>query len=94
MHFVLESKIENTIILGGVADSAAEAQMAEDIARGFLGQNGDGQTVGRVVNSITLRGRDQVMLKVTIAEVQRSVMKQLGVGNAIARGRVVSPGVV
>ncbi len=78
--------IENTIILGGVADSAAEAQMAEDIARGFLGQNGDGQTVGRVVNSITLRGRDQVMLKVTIAEVQRSVMKQLGVGNAIARG--------
>jgi len=33
----------------------------------------------RVVNSIAVRGRDQVMLKVTVAEVQRDIIKQLGV---------------
>jgi pilus assembly protein CpaC len=33
----------------------------------------------KVVNSIAVRGRDQVMLKVTIAEVQRSIIKQLGI---------------
>ena len=32
-----------------------------------------------VVNALTIRGRDQVMLKVTVAEVQRNVIKQLGI---------------
>jgi pilus assembly protein CpaC len=32
-----------------------------------------------VVNAIVIRGRDQVMLKVTVAEVQRDVIKQLGI---------------
>src|SRR4029078_11018936 len=32
-----------------------------------------------VVNSIVVRGRDQVMLKVTVAEVRRDIIKQLGV---------------
>ena len=78
--------IDNTIILGGVADSLGEAQKAEDIAKGFLGQNTAGGTSGSVINSITVRGRDQVMLKVTVAEISRKAMKQLGVGNALARG--------
>ena len=33
----------------------------------------------RIVNAIIVRGRDQVMLKVTVAEVQRDVIKQLGI---------------
>jgi pilus assembly protein CpaC len=32
-----------------------------------------------VVNGIAVHGRDQVMLKVTVAEVQRDVIKQLGI---------------
>jgi pilus assembly protein CpaC len=32
-----------------------------------------------VVNAIVIRGRDQVMLKVTVAEMQRDVIKQLGI---------------
>ena len=32
-----------------------------------------------MVNNLTIRGRDQVMLKVTVAEVQRDVIKQLGI---------------
>ena len=83
---IVVKTVENTIIMSGFADSAGEAQMAYDIAVGFLGQSDKGDTLGKVVNSITLRGRDQVMLKVTIAEVQRTVLKQLGVTNAIASG--------
>jgi pilus assembly protein CpaC len=33
----------------------------------------------KVVNSIVVRGRDQVMLKVTVAEVDRTIIKQLGI---------------
>jgi pilus assembly protein CpaC len=33
----------------------------------------------KVVNSVVVRGRDQVMLKVTVAEVRRDIIKQLGV---------------
>ncbi len=31
------------------------------------------------MNGIVVRGRDQVMLKVTVAEVQRDVIEQLGI---------------
>ena len=78
--------VQNTIILGGSADSAGEAQMAYDIATGFLSQGASGANLGSVINTINVRGRDQVMLKVTIAEIQRSVMKQFGVTEAVAKG--------
>ena len=55
------------------AASAAESQQAFDLASRLVG---DGT---KVVNGITVRGRDQVMLKVTVAEVRRDVIKQLGV---------------
>ncbi len=61
------------VILSGTAASPIEAQQAADIAARLVG--GD----AKVVNSIAVRGRDQVMLKVTLAEVQRSVIKQLGI---------------
>ena len=61
------------IMLSGSAASAAESQQAYDLASRLAG---DG---AKVVNGITVRGRDQVMLKVTVAEVRRDVIKQLGV---------------
>jgi pilus assembly protein CpaC len=61
------------IMLSGSAASAAEAQQAYDLAARLAG---DGN---KVVNGIAVRGRDQVMLKVTVAEVQRDVIKQLGI---------------
>lgn len=84
---VVPRTINDTIILTGSVDSAGEAQMAFDIAKGFVGDlsGGTGKD-GRVVNSLVIRGRDQVMLKVTIAEVQRDVAKQLGITNAGVSG--------
>lgn len=42
----------------------------------------------QVVNALTIRGKDQVMLKVTIAEVQRDIVKKLGIDltNSISNG--------
>ncbi len=42
------------------------------------GVGGAGTGNGNVVNALTIRGEDQVMLKVTVAEVERKVTKQLG----------------
>jgi pilus assembly protein CpaC len=61
------------VILSGSAGSPIEAQQAGDLAARLAGG------AEKVVNSIVVRGRDQVMLKVTVAEVQRNIIKQLGI---------------
>jgi pilus assembly protein CpaC len=69
------------VILSGSVSSPAESQQAFDIAARLLGvatadviPNGS-----KIVNAIVVRGRDQIMLKVTVAEVERDVIKQLGI---------------
>ena len=61
------------VILTGTASSPIEAQQAGDLAARLAGG------ADKVVNSIAVRGRDQVMLKVTVAEVARSIIKQMGI---------------
>ncbi|MCZ8182738.1 MAG: type II and III secretion system protein family protein [Beijerinckiaceae bacterium] len=77
------TSVGDNFVLAGTVDSALEVQSAIDIANNLVGQSGGflgiGATSGKVVNALQVRGRDQVMLKVTIAEVQRSVLKQLGI---------------
>ncbi|HEX5509126.1 MAG TPA: type II and III secretion system protein family protein [Pseudolabrys sp.] len=68
------------IMLSGTAASPAEAQHAYDLAVQLAG--GD----AKVVNGITVRGRDQVMLKVTVAEVRRDILKQLGINFNFSAG--------
>jgi pilus assembly protein CpaC len=73
----------DSIILLGKVSNASEAQQAVDIANAFVGVSG-GATGGRrgaVINSLTIAGRDQVMLKVTVAEVSRQALKQLGINS-------------
>lgn len=77
---IVTRTINDTIILSGSVNSAEEAQRATDIAQGFVKQssqtNSNSQSL--VVNSLVIRGRDQVMLKVSVAEIRRDVAKQLG----------------
>src|SRR5947207_4560281 len=61
------------IVLTGTAANPMEAQQANELATRLTGD------ANKVVNSIVVRGRDQVMLKVTVAEVQRNIVKQLGI---------------
>lgn len=42
--------------------------------------------VSQIVNLLTIEGEDQVSLKVTVAEVSRSVLKQLGFSGSISDG--------
>jgi pilus assembly protein CpaC len=70
--------VADSIILRGVAASAGEAQQATDLTARFLGAGGvDGSA--KVVSAMTIAAREQVTLRVRIAEVQRDVLKQLGV---------------
>src|SRR4051812_33729302 len=61
------------VLLTGSVSSPIEAQQAGDVAARLVG------SADKVINSITVRGRDQVMLKVTVAEVRRDIIKQMGV---------------
>lgn len=61
------------VILTGSVSSPIEAQQAGDLAARLVGG------ADKVVNSIAVRGRDQVMLKVNVSEVRRDIIKQMGV---------------
>jgi pilus assembly protein CpaC len=61
------------VMLTGSVSSPIEAQQAGDLVARLVGG------AEKVINSIAVRGRDQVMLKVSVAEVRRDIVKQLGV---------------
>jgi pilus assembly protein CpaC len=61
------------VVLTGSVASPIEAQQAGDLAARLVG------SADKVSNNIAVRSRDQVMLKVTVAEVQRSIIKQMGI---------------
>ena len=65
--------VGDSVLLTGSVSSPVEAQQAGEVVARLVGG------ADKVVNSIVVRGRDQVMLKVTVAEVRRDIIKQLGV---------------
>jgi pilus assembly protein CpaC len=65
--------VGDSVLLTGSVSSPVEAQQAGEVVARLVGGP------EKVVNSIVVRGRDQVMLKVTVAEVRRDIIKQLGV---------------
>ena len=90
---------ESLVLTGSVA-TPAESQQAFDIATRLLGAGGTVAVDGsRIVNAITIRGKDQVMLRVTVSEMQRDIIKQLGIdlsgrlggGNAVVDFNSTNP---
>jgi pilus assembly protein CpaC len=73
----------NSILLVGNVANASEATQAVDIANAFVGVSGGlfSSSKGAVINSLTIRGRDQVMVKVVVSEVSRKAIKQLGINS-------------
>ncbi|NBN64661.1 BON domain-containing protein [Microvirga tunisiensis] len=89
--------INGNLVLTGTAPSTGDAQRAMDLANRFARQASDGSSGAAgaaqddnqsVLNLITVAGKDQIQLKVTVAEVERSIIKQLGVSlsGAISAG--------
>lgn len=64
------------IILRGTVASPAESQQAVEIASKLIGATAvsDG-----IVNALTIKASDQIMLKVAVVEMQRDIAKQLGI---------------
>jgi pilus assembly protein CpaC len=73
---IMVEGVADGVMLTGTVSTPDEAQQAYNVAARLVGSTG---TLEKVVNALTIRGRDQVMLKVTVAEVQRDVIKQLGI---------------
>jgi len=65
--------VNDNIVLKGLVQSASEAATASDLAGRFVG------SPEQVINMLTVRDPEQVMLKVRIVEMQRQLLKQLGV---------------
>jgi pilus assembly protein CpaC len=74
-------KVENVndrvVILGSVRN-AGDAEAARQIAIRFVTDPNQPLKMDAVVSRLAIRGSDQVMLRVRVAEMQRSVSKQLG----------------
>ncbi|HEY2071109.1 MAG TPA: type II and III secretion system protein family protein [Rhizomicrobium sp.] len=76
--------LNDNIVLTGTVANAKDSQLAQDLAARFAGDP------AKVVNMLKIQAHDQVMLKVRVAEVSRTIAKQLGVNLSSA---LVSQGV-
>ncbi|WP_374343243.1 type II and III secretion system protein family protein [Phenylobacterium sp.] len=75
--------INSSLILSGQVASLADADKAVQIAKASV-EKPDSQ----VLNMLSIAGKDQVMLKVRIVEMQRNVIKQLGFNLSAVLGQV------
>lgn len=75
--------VNNNLLLTGRVPNAVSAARVERLAALWLDEATSGDA-GEVVNLMSVTARDQVMLKVRIVEMQRSVTKQLGINLAVA----------
>ncbi len=69
------SSVEGKLVLSGEASSAGQAEKARALAIALIGGDKAGD---QVVNQLSVVTPNQVNLRVRIAEVQRTVLKQLG----------------
>jgi pilus assembly protein CpaC len=69
--------MNDSVILSGQVANLGDADKALQIAKAATTLPGDTNS-NRVLNMLTIAGKDQVMLKVRIVEMQRNVIKQLG----------------
>ena len=74
--------LNDTVILTGGVRNPIDSNRASDIASRFVvspSPENDDRNRQKVINMLAVEGEEQVMLRVTVAEVQRSALKQMGV---------------
>lgn len=87
--------INDTLILTGSVRNPADANKAVEIARRFaVSKKPADNVIGdlKVINMLAVEGEEQVQLRVTVAEVQRQLLKQFGIniGAIINTGNFVT----
>ena len=70
---IVAEAVNDNVVLRGTAQTSVQAANAADIAGRFIGDP------TKVVSMIAAREKEQVMLKVRIVEMQRQLIKQLGI---------------
>jgi pilus assembly protein CpaC len=99
--------INEAVVLNGSVRTPIDATRAVQIAQQFVAVEVTSQTsttgntdvkaskaeaAAKVINLLAIEGEDQVMLRVVVAEVQRSILKQMGInlGASITNGNFVT----
>jgi len=77
--------VNDSVILSGQVMNSSDAEKAQRVAERFVAKPEN------VVNMISIAGKEQVMLKVRIVEMQRNIIKQLGFNLSTVLGQVGSP---
>ncbi len=82
--------INDSIVLSGQVANLSDADKALQIAKTAMASqlDPDGK---RVLNMLSIAGKDQVMLKVRIVEMQRNVIKQLGFNLSAVLNQIGEP---
>jgi pilus assembly protein CpaC len=72
--------LNDTIVLSGSVPNPADSARASEIAARFMQRPGEGNatSTAKVVNMLRVEAKEQVMLKVTVAEVSRELIKRFG----------------
>ncbi|MBN9320267.1 MAG: pilus assembly protein CpaC [Caulobacterales bacterium 68-7] len=77
--------VNGGVILSGLVMTASDSDRATRIAQQFVGKPEN------VLNMLSIAGKDQVMLKVRIVEVQRNIIKQLGFNSNAILNQIGEP---
>lgn len=78
------TSVMGNIVLVGSTSSAERAKRMTELAALFLPIGTEGRTATTVQNHLEVAGEQQVLLKVTVAEVSRSAARELGVNGFLA----------
>jgi pilus assembly protein CpaC len=81
--------LNGNVVLSGTVESQHDATRIADLATRFAADPEKPNDPPKLVNMLSVRGGEQVMLKVRVAEVQRQIAKQFGF-NVAAGGLVGS----
>lgn len=84
-----EISVESTghaTVLKGSVPSAVKLQQALEVAKAYLGDGEKDKQQGKIVNLLEVGGNQQVMLKVVVAEMSRTVAREFGMNfNALIK---------
>ena len=70
--------LNGSVVLSGTVNSPSDAARAADIAARYAADPEKPDDKSHLVNMLRVKGGEQVMLKVRVAEVQRNIAKQFG----------------
>ncbi len=71
--------VNGNVVINGVVDSMVQADQVVRLVNAYMPGNNIGPGQSPVINMMSISAKDQVMLEVRIVEMQRTVVKQLGI---------------